>query len=157
MPRALLGLLFFPRGGSAHVARALARRLPALGWDVTLLTGSLGEGGHSDARRFYAGLDVHAVDFAAGQAPMHPSYEDRPGAPDPVFASVDDAAYERHVEAWSAALQRVGAASFDVLHLHHLTPLHEAAARGRPRSAAAPPTRPRTSSRAARRRRSARA
>ncbi|TML27585.1 MAG: hypothetical protein E6G30_06855, partial [Actinobacteria bacterium] len=62
MPRVLLGLLFFPRGGSAQVARALARELPAHGWDVSLLTGSLGEGGPSDAHRFYAGLHPHVVD-----------------------------------------------------------------------------------------------
>src|SRR5215210_2033363 len=124
--------MFFPRGGSAHVARALAAELPAHGWDVTLLSGSLGGGGIGDAERFYAGLDVHTVDFAAGEAPMHPSYEDRPGAPDPVFAAVGDAAYERHVGAWASALDRAGAAGFDVLHLHHLTPLHEAAARVAP-------------------------
>jgi glycosyltransferase involved in cell wall biosynthesis len=124
--------MFFPRGGSAHVARALAEELPAHGWDVTILSGSLGGGGVGDAERFYAGLDVHAVDFSAGDAPMHPSYEDRPDAPDPVFAALDDATYERHVDAWAAALERVGAAGFDVLHLHHLTPLHEAAARVAP-------------------------
>jgi glycosyltransferase involved in cell wall biosynthesis len=124
--------MFFPRGGSAHVARALAEALPAHGWDVTILSGSVGGGGLSDARRFYAGLDVHAVDFAAGDAPMHPSFEDRPDAPDRVFAALDDAEYERHVTAWAAALDRVGAPRFDVLHLHHLTPLHEAAARVAP-------------------------
>src|SRR5436190_6946338 len=141
MPRALLGLLFFPRGGSAHVARALARRLPELGWDVTLLTGSLGEGGHSDARRFYAGLDPHLVDYTAAAAapdplaadpPMQPSYEDRPDAPDPVFAQVDDAAYERLVATWSAALAQAEAGEADLLHLSHLTPLNEAAARVAP-------------------------
>jgi glycosyltransferase involved in cell wall biosynthesis len=124
--------MFFPRGGSAHVARALAEALPAHGWDVTILSGSLGGGGVGDAERFYAGLDVHAVDFSAGEAPMHPSFEDRPGAPDRVFAALDDAEYERHVGAWAAALEDAGAASFDVLHLHHLTPLHEAAARVAP-------------------------
>src|SRR3954462_6764372 len=124
--------MFFPRGGSAHVARALAENLPAHGWDVTILSGSLGGGGGSHGRRFYAGLDVRAVDFSAGDAPMHPSYEDRPDAPDPVFAAVDDAEYERHVGARSKALDRAGAAGFDVLHLHHLTPLHEAAARVAP-------------------------
>src|SRR3954470_5014202 len=141
MPRALLGLLFFPRGGSAHVARALARRLPQLGWDVTLLTGSLGEGGHSDARRFYAGLHPHVVDYTAAATaadplaadpPMQPSYEDRSGAPDPVFARVDDTVYERLVSTWSAALAETGAAGADVLHLSHLTPLNEAAARVAP-------------------------
>jgi glycosyltransferase involved in cell wall biosynthesis len=124
--------MFFPRGGSAHVARALATNLPASGWDVTILSGSIGGGGLSDAERFYAGLDVHAVDFSSGDAPMQPSYEDRPDAPDPVFAAVDDPEYERHVAAWSAALEDVGAARYDVLHLHHLTPLHEAAARVAP-------------------------
>ena len=130
--RVLAGLMFFPRGGSAHVARALAEELPQHGVDVTILSGSLGGGGVGDAERFYAGLDVHAVDFSAGDAPMHPSYEDRPNAPDKIFAAVDDAEYERHVDAWAAALERVDAASFDVLHLHHLTPLHEAAARVAP-------------------------
>ena len=37
-----------------------------------------------------------------------------------------------HVAAWSRALERAGAAYADVLHLHHLTPLHEAAARVAP-------------------------
>jgi glycosyltransferase involved in cell wall biosynthesis len=122
--------MFFPRGGSAHVARALAHELPATGWDVTIVSGSLA--GYGDAEAFYAGLDVRAVDFAAGDAPMHPSFEDRPGAPDRVFAAVDDAEYERHVEAWARALDEAGAADADVLHLHHLTPLDEAAARVAP-------------------------
>jgi len=124
--------MFFPRGGSAHVARALAAALPAYGWDVTIVSGSLGGRGVGDAERFYAGLDVHPVDFAAGDAPMHPSYEDRADAPDPVFAAVDDDEYERHVAAWANAFERAGAAEYDVLHLHHLTPLHEAAARVAP-------------------------
>jgi glycosyltransferase involved in cell wall biosynthesis len=122
--------MFFPRGGSAHVARSLAHELPAHGWDVTIVSGS--QEGHGDASAFYEGLDVHAVDFARGDAPWHPSYEDRPGAPDSVFAAVDDIAYERHVRAWSAALSRAGAGLADVLHLHHLTPLNEAAARVAP-------------------------
>jgi glycosyltransferase involved in cell wall biosynthesis len=122
--------MFFPRGGSAHVARALARELPAHGCDVTIVSGSLP--GHGDAERFYAGLDVHAVDFARGDAPMHPSYEDRPDAPDRVFAALDDRAFEEHVAAWSRALEEAGAADADVLHVHHLTPIHEAAARVAP-------------------------
>jgi glycosyltransferase involved in cell wall biosynthesis len=125
--------MFFPRGGSAHVARALATALPEHGWDVTLVAGSRAEGsGHSDARAFFAGLDVRPVDFDAGDAPLHPSYEDRPGAKDQVFAAVDDAAYEEHVLAWARALEEAGAAEADVLHLHHLTPIHEAAARVAP-------------------------
>ncbi len=131
MPRVLSALMFFPRGGSAHVARALARSLPAHGWDVTLLSGSLP--GAGDARRFYADVeDLHVVDFSAPGVPMHPSYEDRPGAPDVVFARVDDAGFERHLATWAAALEHAGAARADVLHLHHLTPIHAAAARVAP-------------------------
>jgi glycosyltransferase involved in cell wall biosynthesis len=123
----LSALMFFPRGGSAHVARALARELPAHGCDVTIVSGSLA--GRGDAERFYEGCDVHAVRFDRGDAPMHPSFEDRPDAPDRVFAALDDDAYEAHVVAWCRALVDAGAADADVLHLHHLTPIHEAAAR----------------------------
>jgi len=122
--------MFFPRGGSAHVARALGGELEQLGHDVTLVTGSV-PGGHGDARAFYAGLDVRAVEFGPG-VPMHPSYEDRPGAVDPCFATVGPAAYEAHVRTWAGALHAAGAAAADVLHLHHLTPLHEAARRVAP-------------------------
>jgi glycosyltransferase involved in cell wall biosynthesis len=128
--RVLSGVMFFPRGGSAHVTRALSRGLRDLGHEVTVVSGSVGEG-LGDARRFYRGLDVRPVRFGR-DAPMHPSYEARDDAPDPVFGLVDDAAYETHVEAWSEALERAGAADADVLHLHHLTPLHEAAARVAP-------------------------
>jgi glycosyltransferase involved in cell wall biosynthesis len=114
------------------VARALAENLPAHGWDVTIVSGSVGGGGLSDARRFYAGLDVRAVDFSAGAAPMHPSYEDRADAPDRVFAALDDAALEHQVDAWSRVLADAGAADHDVLHLHHLTPLNAAAERVAP-------------------------
>jgi glycosyltransferase involved in cell wall biosynthesis len=129
--RVLFGLLFFPRGGSSHVARALATELPAHGWDVTVVSGSLPDG-HGDARVFYSGLELEAVDFGPGGAPMHPSYEDRPDAPDPCFAQVDDEAYRDHVAHWARALERADAASADVLHLHHLTPLNEAAAQVAP-------------------------
>jgi glycosyltransferase involved in cell wall biosynthesis len=137
--RAVMGLLFFPRGGSAQVARYLARSLPDAGWDVTLATGSLGvPGDPSHARTFYTGLDVRSLDYTASAAapdplatdpPFHPSFEDRPGAPDRVFARVDDAAYDRLVAVWSDELVRAGAREADVLHLHHLTPINEAAER----------------------------
>lgn len=143
--RLISALQFFPRGGSSHVARALARELPAHGWEVTVLSGSRRDlGDHADARRFYANLDVRTVDFDAAlgapdpldppapSAPMQPSYEDRPGAPDVVFAALDDAACERQVTAWARALSCAGAGRADVLHLHHLTPLNAAAARVAP-------------------------
>jgi glycosyltransferase involved in cell wall biosynthesis len=130
--------MFFPRGGSAHVALNLARALPAAGWDVTVVSGSLSLPGRpGDARAFYRDLDVHPVDFThaldapdplRADPPLHPSFEDRPGAPDRVFAAVDDATYEHQVACWARALADAGAAEADVLHLHHLTPLNEAAA-----------------------------
>jgi glycosyltransferase involved in cell wall biosynthesis len=129
--RVLTGLMFSPRGGSAHVARALGSELPAHGWDVTIVSGSSGAG-LGNAVAFYAGLDVRPVDFGAGDAPMHPSYEDRAGAVDPCFARVGDEEYLQHVQAWAAALAGAGAKDADVLHLHHLTPLHEAAQRVAP-------------------------
>ena len=45
-----------------------------------------------------------AFDGAAGSGPLQPSFEDRPGAGDRVFASLDDAEYERQVTAWTRAL-----------------------------------------------------
>src|SRR5436305_13742958 len=96
--------MFFPRGGSAHVARALARELPAHGWEATVVSGSRSPGTREDARQFYADLDVRPVDFDQGDTPLHPSYEDRPGAEDRVFAAVDDLEYECHVRACARAL-----------------------------------------------------
>jgi glycosyltransferase involved in cell wall biosynthesis len=124
------------------VARNLAATLPDAGWDVTVLSGSISLPGHpGDAALFYRGLDVRPVDMThalqspdplAADPPLHPSYEDRDGAPDKMFACLDDAAAEHQVAAWARALQSAGAAHADVLHLHHLTPLHEAARRAAP-------------------------
>jgi glycosyltransferase involved in cell wall biosynthesis len=140
--RVLMGLQFFPRGGSAHVARNLARHLPAAGWEPRLVSGSLSVPGRpGDARAFYRGLDVWPFDMTAAlesddpmraERPLHPSYEDRPGAPDRVFAALDDATFELHARAWARALDDAEAAQMDVLHLNHLTPLNEAAARVAP-------------------------
>src|SRR3954463_2660497 len=141
-PRVVMALMFFPRGGSSHVVRNLARFLPDAGWDVTLLTGSLGPpGAESNAETFFKDFDVHYLDYTSAvesddplhaDPPMHPSFEDRPGAADRVFAKVDDATYEHLVTAWQAALGDAGAADADLLHLSHLTPMHEAAMRSFP-------------------------
>jgi glycosyltransferase involved in cell wall biosynthesis len=141
--RVITATMFFPRGGSAHTVRDVAQELPRHGWDVTIVSGSRSDlGPDADARSFYRGLDVRPVDYAPAvrnadelsddQAPMHPSYEDRPGAPDPVFASVDDTAFERHVRAWCRALHDAAAMEADLLCLHHLTPMNEAVARAAP-------------------------
>ncbi len=127
------------------MARALALQLPPHGWDVTLVAGSRSDlGVLGDATHFFAGIDVRPVSFdaalvssdpldpPAGAIPMQPSYEDRPGAPDKVFAMLDDRRYERQVAAWATALGAAGAADADALHLHHLTPMNEAATRVAP-------------------------
>lgn len=134
-----MGLQFFPRGGSAQVARNLARCLPAAGWDVRVVSGSGRPPG--DAASFYAGLDVVGVDMTGAlrsaepllaDPPLHPSYEERVDAPDRVFAELDDRHFEHQVDAWSRVLHGAGAADADVLHLHHLTPLNAAAERVAP-------------------------
>src|SRR5919201_1386102 len=134
MGRVVSAISFFPRGGSAHAARGLARELPRHGWTVRLVSGSRsGLGGDADAGGFYRDLDVRRVDYTEGddadgpprdpeavRAPMHPSYEDRPGASDRAFATLDDADFERQVRPWEEALSLAEAPRFDVLHLHHL-------------------------------------
>lgn len=141
-PHVVMGLMFFPRGGSAQVARGLAHVLAGLRWDTTIVSGSLRLPGRpGDALQFFSGLDVSPIDYTAALSaadplradfPLHPSYEDRPGAPDRVFATVDDPTYEHLVASWAWALRQAGAATADILHLHHLTPLNEAAARVAP-------------------------
>lgn len=145
--RVLIGTYFYPRGGSAHVCRSIARELGARGARVKVVAGSRSDlAGEGKAADFYAGLDLHAVDFTPaldsgdplrwsgppGTAPMHGSYEDRPDAPDAVLASLSDADLELHVDAWARELAAAGRDGVDLLYLHHLTPLHAAAARAFP-------------------------
>src|SRR3954449_10774945 len=143
--RLLSAIMFSPRGGSAHVTRALLRQLTDLGWSPWLVSGSRSDlGGDADARLFYDGLDLHPVDFAPALStpdplrplgdvvPMHPSFEQREGAPDVVFASLDDLEFQRQVRAWSGQLDEAGAEAASALYLHHLTPLNEAASRVAP-------------------------
>jgi glycosyltransferase involved in cell wall biosynthesis len=142
--RILMGLYFYPRGGSSHAARALARELAKQGDEVTLLAGSRSDLGEAAvASHFYEGLDVQAVDFTPalrspdplryegvpGTAPIHGSFEDRPGAVDAVLATLGEEELELQVRAWADALERAAADGVDLLYLHHLTPLNEAAAR----------------------------
>src|SRR3954454_18050589 len=86
--KVLLALMFFPRGGSAQVIRYLAKNLPDNGWQPTIVAGSAP--GEADARKFFDGLDVRPVDYSEAletdaprrpAPPMHPSFEDREGAP----------------------------------------------------------------------------
>jgi glycosyltransferase involved in cell wall biosynthesis len=142
--KVLMGIYFYPRGGSAHSARALARQLEVQGLEVTLLSGSRTDlGPIADAAAFYDGLDVRSVDFTpalasaqpldyvgpACTAPIHGSFENRLDAPDAVLTSLDADQLELQVEAWSRRLEAAAAGGVDRLYLHHLTPLNEVAAR----------------------------
>ena len=139
----VMGLLFFPRGGSAQVTRYLAAALGEAGWSVSLVAGSLGAPGQdTHAPTFFAGTDLQHVDYTAAVAafatgasavaapvPMHPSYEDREGAPDPVLAAVDPALADHLSSVWEAPFAAAGAERADLFHLHHLTSQHDVVAR----------------------------
>ena len=138
-----MGLFFYPRGGSARVAGYLSRALGAFGWPVTLACGSLGKtGALSNAGSVFAGVDIVVARYddavarwARGEDPMdapfpmHPSFEARAGVPDRAFPWVSPVQGERMAVAWAALLAESEAmAHARVLHLHHLTPIHDAVA-----------------------------
>lgn len=136
------GLLFYPRGGSSQVIRYLRRALAANGWQVPLVVGSLGpEGEPSNAKTFFGSDQLHVMDYTdairdfnqscdpiAAQAPLQPSYEDRPGAPDRIFTAVSPALAGHLTNSWQALLEESGLGATDIFHLHHLTPQHAAVA-----------------------------
>ena len=137
----LQGFSFFPRGGSAQVVRYLTAALLAAGWAPRIVAGSLGAAASlSHAETFFAGLPLSAADFTPAfdawqrgedpldqHVPLHASYEDKPGAPDRVFAAVSPELAVRQVDSWRRLLLRLHPFDPQLLHLHHLTPLHDAA------------------------------
>ena len=134
-----MGFYFFPRGGSAQVVRYLCRALLGPRWTPTLFAGSVGTVEEtSNASRFFAGVDCEVLDYSpaladsragrdpmAAHVPMHASYEDKPGVPDRIFLELDDAAYSRQVDSWTRFFAS-RAVRPKVVHLHHLTPMHDA-------------------------------
>ncbi len=138
--RIVMTLAFYPRGGSAQVVRYLGEALRERGDDVMVCCGSLGAPGvASHAATFFGDLDVAALDFTqavewfeegrdpmAAPVPIHPSFEDRPGVPDRVFASLDDDEYLRQVDVWRSLLESVEEP--DLYHVHHLTHVNDAIA-----------------------------
>ncbi|HET9302426.1 MAG TPA: glycosyltransferase family 4 protein [Propionibacteriaceae bacterium] len=137
----LQGISFYPRGGSAQVVRYLTAALLQAGWHPRIVAGSLGEtGSPSHAATFFAGLPVSAADFTPAvdawergedpldqPVPLHASYEDKPGVPDRIFTAVSPKLAVRQVDSWRRLLAGLSPLDPLVLHLHHLTPLHDAA------------------------------
>ena len=139
-PGITMGFYFFPRGGSAQVVRYLCRALVGTRWQPTLFAGSLGTVfDNSNAERFFEGVDCRSLDYSAAlsdwqgggdpmasAAPMPASYEDKAGVPDRIFFDLDDAAYDRQVDNWTRFFAQHSAEAPTAVHLHHLTPMHEA-------------------------------
>lgn len=137
---AAMGFYFYPRGGSAQVARYLSRALVGTGWEPTVFSGSLGSRSEpSYAGRFFDEVQLASLDYSpamqawkagldpmSATVPMHASYEDKPDVPDRAFARLDDAAYQRQVRSWRRFLEERAVVVPTVVHLHHLTPMHEA-------------------------------
>ena len=124
------------------MARYLAGALPAAGWEATIATGSLGPvGEESNAVTFYQGLDVRPLDYTPRPRPRIRSAPTLPSSPPtriaPTPRTRSTPAWGTRTSSgwwtrWSEHLARSGAAEADVLHLHHLTPINEAAERSFP-------------------------
>ncbi len=141
-----MATIFYPRGGSAQVIRYLGAALDRVSWSTELVAGSLGPPGErTNAQTFYRDMDLTAVDYSAAAeahargedalvqpVPMHPSYEPRAGAADRLLAGVSPQLGDRLESFWKGVLERAYATDPEVLHLHHLTPIHGAAARALP-------------------------
>src|SRR5687768_409068 len=139
-PAAVMGFYFFPRGGSAQVARYLCRALAGGPWDSMLFAGSIGTASeYANAGRFFGGVRCQSLDYTpaaerwanggdpmSAAVPMHASYEDHPGVPDRIFVDLDDAAFARQVHSWTQLMAEHTVTAPSVVHLHHLTPIHEA-------------------------------
>ena len=137
--RLVMALYFYPRGGAAQVVRYLAPRLRK-SFSTRLYTGSLGEAGaETHAATFFAAMNPVALDYTPADLefrsggdplladpPMHGSFEDRPGVPDKFLASLSPEQTERQVSAWRR-LFSLEETEPDIVHLHHLTPMHDAA------------------------------
>lgn len=137
---AVMGFYFFPRGGSAQVARYLGRALAGGPWEPMLFAGSLGTASeNSNASRFFSGIRCESLDYSpardrwargddpmAAAVPLQGSYEDKAGVPDRVFVDLDDAAFVRQVRSWTTLFSVHTVTAPRVVHLHHLTPMHEA-------------------------------
>ena len=60
---------------------------------------------------------------------MPASFEDKAGVPDRIILDLDNDAFDRQVNSWTRFFAGSSAGRPDVVHLHHLTPMHEAVRR----------------------------
>ena len=147
----VMGLLFFPRGGSAQVVRYLATALVDADWSVELVTGSLGDPGEeTHAPTFFAGSRGPAPGLLRCMARVRSrpaerrrgSRADAPllrrsrGAPP---TSCSRRCRPTSLITWRRSGRHpfvdAGADRADVFHLHHLTPQHDAVRSRWPRAA----------------------
>ena len=69
-----MGCYFYPRGGSAHAARALTRQLRRSDVEVTIVAGSRDDiGPVAQAEHFFGPDDLHVVDYTPALATELPT------------------------------------------------------------------------------------
>ena len=112
---------------------------------MRLITGTLHDGDpQHDANVFFEDIPLTVVDYTNAwrgfeqgedplsdewKVPFHPSYEDKPGVPDRVFYKLTDAEYAALLRCWTGVFEGVREHFHpDLIHLHHLTHAHVAAA-----------------------------
>ena len=140
--RVVMGLVFFPRGGSAYVVRYLSPALARAGWSVSLAVGSLGlPGEETHARRSSTVSTSTSLTSPMRSARSRPAAtRSRPRCrciPRTRTAPVLRTCCSRRCgprspsisARWDAPLLAAGADRADVFHLHHLTPQLDAAHR----------------------------
>jgi glycosyltransferase involved in cell wall biosynthesis len=137
--RLIMALYFYPRVGSAQVVQYVIRRLRK-SWDTQIYTGSLGEDGTlTHTGTFFRGMNPITLDYTAAEAawrdgldpmqadpPMHGSFEDQAGVPDTFLAKLSPPIQARQVSAWRQLFSQKEKEP-DIVHLNHLTPMHQAA------------------------------
>ena len=116
-----MGVIFYPRGGSAQVIRYLAAAsLARVGWTTELVCGSLGQPGErTHAESFYTGLAVTAADYDAAVARTSGGARPAGGAgahapllraprrrPDRLLASVTPEVGAHLADFWAGMLRR---------------------------------------------------
>ncbi len=154
--RVVMGLLFYPRGGSAYVVRYLSPALARAGWSV-VARGRVARGRR--ARRPTPRRSSTASTCTSSTPPTRCARSRRaatrsprpdrctrrtrtaPASPTSCSPSVPPELADHLADVWEGPLRAAGADDADVFHLHHLTPQLDAAhaaLAGRPAGRAPP-------------------